>query len=32
LTPSTPDELGERIRSDFPIWTKVMRQAGIEPE
>ena len=32
LTPSTPEELGERIRSDFPLWTKVMRQAGIEPE
>lgn len=32
LTPSTPEEMGQRIRSDFPIWTKVMRDAGIEPE
>jgi tripartite-type tricarboxylate transporter receptor subunit TctC len=32
LTPSTPEELGERIRADFPVWTKVMRDAGIDPE
>jgi tripartite-type tricarboxylate transporter receptor subunit TctC len=32
LTPSTPEEMAQRIRSDFPIWTKVMRDAGIEPE
>jgi tripartite-type tricarboxylate transporter receptor subunit TctC len=32
ITPSTPEELGERIRSDLPYWTKVMRDAGIQPE
>jgi tripartite-type tricarboxylate transporter receptor subunit TctC len=32
LTPSTPEEMGERIRSELPVWTKLMRQAGIEPE
>jgi tripartite-type tricarboxylate transporter receptor subunit TctC len=30
--PGTPEEMTERIRSEFPIWTKVMRSAGIEPE
>ena len=29
---STPDEMSERIRVEYPIWTKVMRSAGIEPE
>jgi tripartite-type tricarboxylate transporter receptor subunit TctC len=32
ITPSTPEELGERIRSDLPYWRKVMREAGIQPE
>jgi tripartite-type tricarboxylate transporter receptor subunit TctC len=32
ITPSTPEELGERIRSDLPYWTQVMRDAGIQPE
>jgi len=30
--PSTPEEMTERIRSELPMWTKVMRAAGIEPE
>jgi tripartite-type tricarboxylate transporter receptor subunit TctC len=30
--PSTPEEMTERIRVEFPIWTRVMRSAGIEPE
>ncbi|MFM9969010.1 MAG: Bug family tripartite tricarboxylate transporter substrate binding protein [Burkholderiales bacterium] len=29
---STPEEMSERIRVEYPIWTKVMRAAGIEPE
>jgi len=32
ITPSTPEELGERIRADLPYWRKVMREAGIQPE
>lgn len=32
LKPSTPEEMSERIRSEIPIWSKVMRSAGIEPE
>ena len=32
ITPSSPEELGERIREDLPYWTKVMRDAGIQPE
>jgi tripartite-type tricarboxylate transporter receptor subunit TctC len=32
MTPSTPEELAERIRKDLPVWTKVMRDAGIQPE
>lgn len=30
--PGTPEEMNERIRVEYPIWTKVMRSAGIEPE
>lgn len=30
--PSSPEELGERIRADLPYWTAVMRAAGIQPE
>jgi len=30
--PSTPEEMTERIRTELPLWTKVMRGAGIEPE
>ncbi len=32
LTPSTPEEFEERIRSDRPYWTKVLRDTGIQPE
>ena len=32
ITPSSPEELGERIREDLPYWTRVMRDAGIQPE
>jgi tripartite-type tricarboxylate transporter receptor subunit TctC len=32
LISSTPDEMRERIRSEIPLWSKVMRAAGIEPE
>jgi tripartite-type tricarboxylate transporter receptor subunit TctC len=30
--PSTPEEMSERIRVEYPVWAKVMRGAGIEPE
>ena len=29
---STPEELGERIRTELATWTKVIRDAGIKPE
>ncbi len=32
LTPSSPEEMTERVRRELPVWTKVMRSAGIEPE
>ena len=32
LVPSTPEELTERVRAEIPIFTKAMRDAGIEPE
>jgi tripartite-type tricarboxylate transporter receptor subunit TctC len=32
LIPSTPEQMNERIRTEYPVWTKVMRSAGIEPE
>ena len=32
ITPSSPEEMTERIRSELPVWSKVMRSAGIEPE
>jgi tripartite-type tricarboxylate transporter receptor subunit TctC len=32
LLPGTPEQMSERIRNEFPVWTKVMRSAGIEPE
>jgi len=32
LAPSTPEGFGERIRKDFPFWTRVIRDARIEPE
>ena len=30
--PSTPDELGERLRTDLVKWAPIMRKAGIQPE
>ena len=30
--PSTPEAMTERIRTETPVWAKVMRGAGIEPE
>jgi len=32
LMPSTPDEMTERIRREMPIFTKLIRAAGIAPE
>ena len=32
ISPSTPEELGERIRADLPYYGKLMREAGIQPE
>jgi tripartite-type tricarboxylate transporter receptor subunit TctC len=32
IAPSTPEELGERIRADFPYYGKLMRDAVIQPE
>jgi tripartite-type tricarboxylate transporter receptor subunit TctC len=32
LSPSTPEGLDERVRQEFPFWTKVVRDARIEPE
>lgn len=29
---SSPEEMAERIRNEIPLWTKVMRAAGIKPE
>jgi tripartite-type tricarboxylate transporter receptor subunit TctC len=32
ITPSTPEEMAERISREIPIFTKLMRASGIEPE
>ena len=32
LVDSTPEELGAKLRADLPAWTKVMRDAGIQPQ
>ncbi len=32
LLPSTPEQMAERIRVDLPLWTKIVRDAGIEAE
>jgi tripartite-type tricarboxylate transporter receptor subunit TctC len=32
ITPSSPEELGERIRADLPYYTRLMQEAGIQPE
>lgn len=29
---SSPEQMSERIRAEYPVWVKVMRSAGIEPE
>jgi tripartite-type tricarboxylate transporter receptor subunit TctC len=29
---STPDELGEYLKSEIARWTKVVKEAGIKPE
>ena len=31
-TPSTPQELGELVRSELPKWERVIKSAGIKPE
>lgn len=31
-TPGTPEQMTERLRVEIPLWTKIMRAAGIEPE
>src|SRR3954464_2235418 len=31
-TPSTPQELGELVRTELPKWAKVIKLAGIKPE
>ncbi len=32
LTHSTPEEFDERIRSEIPYWSKVLRDTGIQPQ
>ena len=32
LIASTPDEMDERVRTEIPLFMKLMRDAGIEPE
>ena len=32
ISPSTPEELAARIKAEIPRWTKVMQDAGIQPE
>jgi tripartite-type tricarboxylate transporter receptor subunit TctC len=32
VMPSTPEEMTERVRTEIPVWTKVMRAAGMEAE
>ncbi len=32
MTPSSPEELGERIRTEAPYWLKLMNEAGVKPE
>jgi tripartite-type tricarboxylate transporter receptor subunit TctC len=29
---STPEQMTERVRNEIPQWTKIMRNAGIQPE
>jgi len=30
--PSSPEEMDERVRSEIPVYTQIMRSSGIEPE
>ena len=32
LLPGTPEQHVARVRSEIPLWTKVMRAAGVQPE
>lgn len=32
LLSSTPEEFSQRIRSELPVWTKILRDIGIQPE
>ncbi len=32
MLPGTPEQFVEQVRSEIPLWTKVMRAAGIQPE
>ena len=32
ITPSSPEERGERIRADLPYYARLMREAGMQPE
>ncbi len=32
MTPSSPEELGERIRTEAPYWAKLMNEGGVKPE
>ena len=32
IQPSSPEQLATRLKSDFPVWEKVMRKAGIHPQ
>ena len=32
MTPSTPEDLAERIRTDPPYWAKLLQEAGVKPE
>jgi tripartite-type tricarboxylate transporter receptor subunit TctC len=32
MLPGTPEQLGTRIRQELPLFAKIMKQAGIQPE
>ena len=32
LPPGTPEELEDRVRREIPLFRKLLRDAGIEPE
>ena len=31
-TPGTPEQMTERVKNEIPMWSKVMRAAGMEAE